>query len=495
MNIKKVVILIFISLSALGCSKNKDVASLIYFNDAHEISPVTNEYGERGGVARLKTVLDNIDSTHKNSIWIFGGDLAGGSLFGSFYHGFPMVDAFNQMPIDYANFGQHDFDFGTTVSHKLVSGSRFQWFTSNIVDQNGQSFSGLPTFIVKEINGIRVGLIGLTDAMNTTTPDKEVIQLDLLEAAKKALSELNTNTPDFIVAVTQTSFETNQLLLEKLPQLDAILTEEVSEYLTDIKYIGNRPVISVCGNLGSVAQLILQKNKRGKSVSVKVYTVDSNVEENPQLKQLQHYYQQQLDSNLNTIIAQTTVDLDAGISSDFSCRWKESNLGNLITDAYRYYFETDISVINGGGIRANILTGNVTERDIRAVLPFANSIVKAELSGKEIQNLLEQGVSEVEKRAGRFLQISGARYSYNPKQAPGKRITQITIGGKILDPEDTYSVALPEFILLGGDSFRIEPKFINTSNAHLDIDLLREYLQQNNPISSQLEGRIEIHSK
>ncbi len=475
-----------------SCAHEEKQVGIIYFNDAHEISPVNDEYGERGGVARLKAVIDQAKEDYPGTISIFGGDLAGGTLFGSFYHGHPMVEAFNLIPIDYANFGQHDFDFGAENTRKLIDESEFQWLTSNLKTSNGKSFSGLPSHILTERNGIKIGLIGVTDAMNTTSPDSTVIQADLLESAHKEAEKLSDLQADFIIAITQTGFETNKQILESIPEIDAVFTEETSENISDVKYVENRPIIATCGNIGSAAHLILKKNGEKKSMLLNIYPIDSTVAENPELKIIQNKYQQKLDSSLNVVISKTLNKLDAGISTDFSCRWKESNLGDLITDAYRDHFKTDVAVINGGGIRANIGEGDITERDLRAVLPFGNKIVKVELTGKELKNLLEQGVSQVEKRSGRFLQISGAAYWYDSSQKPGNRIRIMDVAGGDVETDKIYSLALPEFILKGGDGFDISVIQTDTSEAMIDIDIVREYISSINTLYSIHEGRIWV---
>lgn len=198
---------------------------------------------------------------------------------------------------------------------------------------------------------------------------------------------------------------------------------------------------------------------------------------------------------MNFVIGETQLDLDAGISGDFKCRWKESNLGNLISDAYRAHFQTDIAVMNGGGIRANIPAGKITERNIRAVLPFGNQIVKVELSGHEIRKLLEHGVSEVEKKSGRFLQISGASYCYNPMQKMGERIGRILIGKDSLELAKTYSIALPQFILDGGDGFTIAAKRDTRQEPDIDVELVRKYLKSHIPTATQTEDRITVLSR
>lgn len=477
-----------------SCSHKKLEGTIIYFNDAHEISPVIDNEGERGGVARLKTIIDNIQSKNKNSKVIFGGDLGGGSLFGAVFKGFPIVEAFNKMPINYASFGQHDFDFGTKITQDLINKSNFIWITSNLVDVNGNTFAGLQNYLVVNINGIKVGLLGLTDAMNTTTPNSNILQNDLIQSSKKVINEINKQDPDIIIAITQTVLEVNQIILKENPDIDVVFTEEVSESISKISYIGNRPIISTCGNIGSVAELNIVKNKFNTEFNVRIHAINNQVSENPILLKYQTKYQNKLDSSLNVFVANVGIDLDAGISGDFKCRWGETNIGNLITDAYRDYYEADIAIVNGGGIRANIPKGELTLRNAMATLPFGNSIVKIQLTGKEISAILEHGVSETDKKGGQFLQISGASYIYNSSSKLGEKIKQIEVNNKPIVLNKRYTLALPEYILLGGNNFDFgeNVEILDVNKVKKDLDIFIDYCKKTKYMNPILEGRIKI---
>ena len=466
-------------------------ATLLYFNDAHEFAPVCDKLGERGGVARLVTVVDSIKSQNPNTLIIFGGDLAGGSLFGGFYHGFPIVDAFNKLPVDVATFGQHDFDFGVNVTQQLVDSSKFDWLTSNLRHQDGSPFYNLPITLIKQVNDLQIGFIGLTDAMNTT-PRNDLVQVELVEATAYALEKMEN--VDVIIAVTQTDPETNERLLGAFPQINAILTEERSETETRIFYVGDRPVISPCGNLGSVARLDISKRQHEISLSVQAIPVDSTVKDHPEFYELQQHYQQKLQARLGEVVAHTTHALDAGINSDFRCRWGETTIGNLITDAFRFYFDADIAVLNGGGIRANIAAGDITAKDVLAVLPFGNNVCLVEMTGLQIAMMLEHGVSDVENLGGQFLQISGATYTYDWSASSGDRLSEVRIDSNELEPFNVYSVALPDYVLMGGNDFNIPSSakiVVAPENAPLDFKVVYDFARGKR-LDYQIESRINI---
>jgi len=465
--------------------------TLLYFNDAHEIAPVIDSQGNRGGIARVKMVVEKIRSENSNVLVLFGGDCAGGTLFGAVYKGLPMIHAFNQLPVDIASFGQHDFDFTSEHTRILVDSSDFEWVTTNLVESSGVPFHRLPRYIVKNVDGLRIAFLGLTDAMQTTVQDGSILQHDLIESAKSTLLHIDRQA-DVVIALTQTNPEINEKLLLACPDIDAIFSEERAENRSHVFYVGSRPVISPCGNMGSVARLDVAQSKDGIQTSLHILPVDSTVIPNPELLQLEEFYMQKLETDLSQQIALSETILDAGINSHFKCRWAETTIGNLITDAFRDYHHADIAVINGGGIRANIPAGVITRKNILAALPFHNHVSCITIRGSELLIMLEHGVAQVENKGGAFLQISGASYVYNPKSEPGKRIVFVLVNKQPLQPEKLYTLALPDYILNHGNEFQIKPEKVLVQPGPQDSQVVIAYLQKQQHIRAEIKGRIKI---
>ena len=469
-------------------------STILYFNDAHVIYPVVDNLGERGGVARLKTVVDQIKEEKPDSKLVFGGDLAGGLLFGAVYHGFPMVEAMNLIPVDYANFGQHDFDFGLKNTLQLVEKSKFQWISTNLKYKGGE-LPGTKPYVITEIGGLKIAFLGLIDALNTSTPDKNLSQLNLDTAVKSTLPEIIDKKPDFIIAITQTDFDINQKILKDNPEIGAVLTEENSETVTVIKYVGNKPVISPCGNIGSLARLDISKSKGEIRADVSVYPIDKSVKSNPELFKLEEKYRTKLNSELDQKISNLECPLDAGFNTDSKARFKETNIGDLLADSYRAYYKSDIAFMNGGGIRTNTPKGPFTMKKALAIIPFNNTICEYKCTGKAIMEALEHGVSGVENLKGSFLQVSGMKYSYNPKAKVGNRITSVTINGQPIILDKEYTVAMPSFIFKGGDGFTMFSKskvLVPEQDAQKDINVFIDYCKKLKDIDYKTDGRIEI---
>lgn len=491
----KKLLLSFLLISSLVVAQEK--ATLLYFNDSHVIYPVVDKHGERGGVARAKTLVDSVKKENKNTIVLQGGDLGGGVLFGAVYHGFPMIEAFNKMPIDISNFGQHEFDFGVTEARNLVNKSKFQWISTNLKESSGKPFNNSKEYIVKKIGDFKVGFLGATDGMETTIQTTEIYQEDIIKSIGENLEKLKKEKVDFIVLLTQSEPELNIEILEKYPEINAVLAEEKSEKYNFVTYVGEKPIVSPQGNMGSIVKIDIFKNKDGKiKQSLEFLPVDNSVPSDKEMLKLEEFYKEKLDRDLGTVIAKNNVKLDSGFGENHHARYEESNVGNLIADAYKNHFNTEIAFMNGGGIRANIESGDFRLRDAISILPFSNKVGAFKYSGKTIVEALEHGVSSVDKKAGRFLQVSGMEYSYNPKNEVGSRVSNVTINGKPIQLETIYTVALPLYIKNGGDGFQMLKNTMGVveidSEKNIDSDIFIDYVKKIKVLNPKLEGRIVV---
>ena len=474
-------------------------ATVLYFTDAHQLAPVVDRLGERGGAARLATVVQSVRAEAPGAILAFGGDLAGGVLFGAVFRGRPMVEALNTLGVDVATFGQHDFDFGADQTAFLVEASRFPWITSNLVNGACGTFLDLPMTLVVERQGIRIGFIGLTDAMGTTASDDRVRQVDLIAAARTAVARLGEQGVNIIVALTQTSLATNERLLVEVPELDAILSEERSEIRSTARFVGSRPILTPCGNLGSLIRLEI-RIQEGKQPELLAGTlpVDPSVAADSSLAALEQRYTAELERRLAEPLATLETPLDAGVSGNGAARFRETNAGNLIADAFRAHHGADVGIINGGGIRSNAPAGPFTLKEALSLLPYGNRVCLAEMKGGLLLRMLEHGVARVARRSGAFCQVSGLRYTYNPEAPVGGRISSADVDDRPIEALETYSVALPGYLLAGGDGFSMLKEarvLVGQKEASEDVVVLADYCRQLGRINARLVGRINIRQE
>jgi 2',3'-cyclic-nucleotide 2'-phosphodiesterase (5'-nucleotidase family) len=155
-----------------------------------------------------------------------------------------------------------------------------------------------------------------------------------------------------------------------------------------------------------------------------------------------------------------------------------------------------VALMNGGGIRGDrtYATGTVlTRKDVLTELPFGNVTVLLELSGADLLSALENGVSEVEDAAGRFPQVSGMSFTYDPSRPPGSRIVAVEVGGQPLKSDRIYKLATNEYVYGGGDGYETLSRgtpLIDASGGTLLASMVMDYIAQRGEIAPQLEGRI-----
>ena len=153
------------------------------------------------------------------------------------------------------------------------------------------------------------------------------------------------------------------------------------------------------------------------------------------------------------MIGEALVDLEGK-----GARSGETNLGDLLTDMLRRETGADLAVLNGGGIRTDIPKGPIRVKAVMDVLPFDNFPVVLRLSGREVKEVLEHGVSDRGGHGGKFLQVSGLRFVYKRSAPAGNRIQEIRINDQALDPDREYTLATNDFLAAGGDGFFVFKK-------------------------------------
>jgi 2',3'-cyclic-nucleotide 2'-phosphodiesterase (5'-nucleotidase family) len=173
-------------------------------------------------------------------------------------------------------------------------------------------------------------------------------------------------------------------------------------------------------------------------------------------------------------------------------------MGNLIADALKAAVGADVALTNGGGIRADkqYQAGQkLTRRDILSEMPFGNTTVLLEVTGAQIKDALENGVSQVRELGGRFPQVSGIVAEVDVKEPVGSRVKSVKINGQPLDPAKTYKLATNDFVARGGDGYRAfanAKSLINVSASQLMASQVIDYVAKAGKVAPKVEGRVVL---
>ena len=204
-------------------------------------------------------------------------------------------------------------------------------------------------------------------------------------------------------------------------------------------------------------------------------------------------YLNQLNAFLAVEIGATETELD---TRKASVRTSENSFGNLVADSLRSFFKTEIGLMNGGGIRGNRTYPpgtRLTRGDMLREIPFRNHAVQIEVTGKQLVEALENGLSRIEDEKGRFPHVSGIQVTYNPEAPPYQRVRSVMVGGRPLEPEQTYSLATVHFLAEGGDGYTVFQdckKLDKFGSSRLLWEYVKDYIAAQQRIAPVVEGRL-----
>src|SRR2546423_475321 len=129
--------------------------TLLQVNDVYQFSPVDQD--RRGGLARLLTLQKSIRAQNPHTLFLLAGDTISPSVESITYKGAQMIEAWNAAGLDYATFGNHEFDFGPDVLQQRIQESKFGWIAANVIDmRTGKPFGGAAPFVIREFGGVKI---------------------------------------------------------------------------------------------------------------------------------------------------------------------------------------------------------------------------------------------------------------------------------------------------------------------------------------------------
>ena len=452
----------------------------------------------RGGFPRLNAVVRAERAANPNTLYLFNGDMLSPSLISGFDLGQNTIDFTNLVPFDLAVPGNHEFDFGPENFFEKMKAAKYPWAAINITKADGSPIEGLGGVMVKEVGGLKVALIPVAQdtspEVSSTGDLKFGPTVDMaVEAAKSA----REGGADIVVGVVQTNMENDRALMAS-HAFDVILSGDDHTYATAYDGVTAYVETSVDAQLLTPIDLTVElgekDGKRTISWTPAFRFIDTaTVTPDPESQALADKLTADMDATLNVEIGTTETPID---SRRNVVRTEEATMGNLIADAMRAATGADIALMNGGGIRGDRTYdagAKLTRRDILTELPFGNVTVVTELPGSQVLAALENAVSQVEKGAGRFAQVSGLTFAYDTAAEPGSRVSEVMVGGAPLEADKTYSVAVNDYILGGGDGFAAlgGGKIITgTGGGQLVANDVMAYVEKLGTVKPAVEGRI-----
>jgi 5'-nucleotidase / UDP-sugar diphosphatase len=468
--------------------------TLVLVNDIYKMG----EEKGRGGFARLAGIVASERARSKNVLVFHAGDTLSPSLMSGFDQGAHIIELLNVSKPDVFVPGNHEFDFGEAVYLKRMGEANFPIFAANLRGGDGSPLPKHQDRALFDLGGIKLGVVGLALAATKKISAENnlvfALEMDTLAAQTKAL---RAEGADFIVACAHTPIDMDYEIARS-GLVDVLLSGH--DHDLRIEYDG-KAVMVESGEEGQFitaidfeAMVVTREGKRAVSWRPHFRPMDSaEATPDPTALAIVERYEAELAQQLDVEIGKTAVELD---SRTASLRGEETNMGDLIADAIRASTGADVAITNGGGIRANKLypAGSaITRRDVLTELPFGNATALVEITGADIVAALENGLSQVENRQGRFPQVSGMVVTYDPRQPAGSRVVSVTIEGKPLDKLARYKVGSNDFMVKGGDGYGALGKgrvLIGGTDGKLLANEVMVYLKRLGTIDLRTQGRI-----
>jgi 5'-nucleotidase len=432
----------------------------------------------------------------------------------------------------------------TCMNQGRFKGAKFSYLAANVIDQKTDA-SLLPAYALRKLGGVTLGFIGLTlkDTPSVVTPagvaglkfDDEVASVNklvpLLQAKgatvivlllhqggqTEAKTALDKSCPGFSGEVLSLSDRMN-------PAVDLILTGHTHQ-----DYVCHRPDGKLVTQAGSYGRMLTKVDLTIDGKTKKVMAKDANnhlvindlgvkdakgnliplpagrvaLRADPAVDRVLRRYDALSNSVANVVIGRLGAALDRKMTEA-----GESSLGDVIADAFLAGSSdtsygpraAQIAFTNRGGIRSD-LTGNltVTFGQLFSVMPFNNTLVSMDLSGRQLLRLLEQQWESPQPAEGRILSVSqGLTYTWDANQpagaAPGngQRVQPQTLKlhGETVDLDKSYRVTVNSFLASGGDNFTVLKEGKNLQEAEVDSIVVKQYFRATGVVNPPQLNRI-----
>lgn len=486
-------------------AQDQTTVTLIHFSDYH--AHAVPFYGEgeanTAGIARLIAYLKPLANDPDTLIFSGGDTMNLGSPAWSDKYQCAEWSWLNGL-VDAMAFGNHDADYGPDVFAQCRSQINYPILSANVLSADGQplfQYEG-KTYQVFEVGGHKIGVFAVAGPdfvrliKPATMPAPNVTFADRVATAQEVVKTLREQEQvEAVVLIGHALYEDDIALAQAVPGIDLIFgthshrKEELGQipttstyYLSPFQYLTYLSQVELTFSGGDLS-----------AVNGELVRLSSDLPEDPAI--VQQVAQMQADlqadpqyASLYQSIGEAAMELST--EGQFT---GEALLGNLVMDVFRSAAQAHMALSTSSSFREPIPPGPILEETLRTAMPYTNKILVFDMSGAQVQALLNYSVS----RSGSdfFSQVSGARFNIADGKAANIQLltdpANPAAGYAPLDPAATYKVATSDFqgLIAGGY------KEIFAPASHVDTGLdvrteVRTYFQNNSPVSVQLDGRI-----
>lgn len=430
-------------------------------------------------------------------LFVYGGDSIGPSMLSSFDKGVHIIDILNTLEPDLMAVGARDFSYFEDELSLRAYEASFPMLATNIHDPlTGSNLEGMDEYYIYEVNGFKIGFFAIVDPeVEQKYLPKRIEAQNPYECAHTASEYLRRKGADIIIMMTGKLSTEEYRQLERHSSADILFTNGSagsSFMMTEQGIL--RASMSYDNRYAIKLELELTRSGRDFSWTHEATEIDlSRYKPDENVKQQTASYTRILKRVMDHVLGETITELD---TRHINVRTMENAFANLVTDAIREKMQAEVALINGGSLRGDRFYpagSELTRLDIQSEMPFFSYAVKVDIKGEQLWDALEHSLTRLEERWGGFPHLSGARISYQADAPSGQRLKTVSIAGKELDPERTYSLATSNFLVDGGDGYdMLKPPSGDVLREHESLiwEIVRDYILIHGEVSPAIEGRI-----
>ena len=510
-------------LATVASASNIKSVQVLQLSDLH--GAIEASSGSNIGAAVLASAFANDRKNAAATVTLSAGDNIGAAPpISTEFEEMPTIEAMNLMKFDVSAFGNHEHDRNLAHVQKVIGASDFEWVTSNYGESSlavlKSGAKAAKSYTIIDRGGVKIGIVGAnTDTTieqvfpgNLDYTDesgaKRTIQIEAgVTGINAAIAAAKKDGADVVIAVIHQGWSENAggvavgVLNEMVPQIKgaAAVYGGHSHQTFSTLVPGTQKVFGtlVGQTLNAGAEYTRSQicvntdtNKAlGASIEIVKKAALSTVVADAATAALVKKYKDQMTSKLDVKIGSVSGTFPRGGTPAVE-RSGENPMGIYIADLLRAKYKTDFALTNGGGIRDTfpartyvpvdktlVRTGtgalDVTLGDALTVYPFGNQVATTIVTGENLWKALENGVGGSYPGDGRFPQISGFKFTFDPTKAIGSRIVSVTKndGTAIAKDQTVYTLTTLDFIIYGGDGYSnvFSPSKAQVRDALLDV--------------------------
>jgi len=421
--------------------------------------------GKNVGAVKLVDALKTEKAKNpEGTIIVSAGDNYQGSAYSNILYGEPVSAVFKEIGIELSAVGNHEFDWGINRVTKWAEDGGFTFVCTNIYDiRTNEPVDWAEPYAIIEREGVKVGFIGLaTPETAYKTLKANVVNYefrDSVEVITEWVPKVKDAGADIIIALTHLgSFQDKEgditgeaADLCAVDGVDAVISAHTHQRVSGL--VNGKPLVQAYYAGRSFAKVTFIFDENNRLVSAEpaldnLYERADTLKDDANMLAIYGKIEEEVKPLAEKVLGKTTVDLGHD-------RYAEpSLLGEWTCEIMKDAVGVQIGMTNGGGLRCPIPAGGITVGKLYEVMPFDNTLYTMKLSGADVKANIEHGI--LNDDIG-WVQIAGARVTYNPEAEAGNRITSMVLeDGTSIEMDKYYTVVTNNFMFTGGDKYNFE---------------------------------------